>query len=371
VTDQNSRIPPTASGPESDPTAPAEDEFANVPSSPRRHPLIALATLAVAVFLIFKLKDDVSFALSSTSPIDLGDARSVATRSDVPRNRVVRISGRADRESGVILDTQGSWQFSQFFRLLGTGDRIFVMRSSDPLSAEAAAKDVFVGRLERFSDLSFQAAIRKYFAGHVSATHFFSEASLQAALSSGGALNVADTQGDKVTLSPNDELAIDMARPGEIIIEFPKERFASADAAKAAVEKEGGQVVEVPASAPDSKVVSLVVTFPAEKRDQALSALEAVDRRMHLRPARTTQKTRVADLDADAQGLLVKTGGSVVHLPSERILAIRTLASVEIPANALLLREGDRPRNHLKSVIIAAFLLGFAVVNLLALRRRQ
>lgn len=370
MTDTNSRIPPTASGPESDPAA-AQDEFANVPSSPRRHPLIALATVAVAGFLIFQLKDDISFALSSVAPIDLGDARTLASRNDVPCNRVVRISGRADRESGVILDTQGSWQFSQFFRLLGTGDRVFVMRSPDPLPAEAAAKDVFVGRLERFSDLSFQASIRKYFAGHVSATHFFKPASLQAALSAGGPLNVSDTQGDKVALSANDELAIDVARLGEIVIEFPKERFASADAAKAAVEKEGGHIVEVPPVAADSKIVALVVSFPADKRDQALSALEAIDRRMHLRPARATQKVRVADLGADAQGLSVKANGSAIQLPNDRILAIRTLAAVEIPAGAFLLREGDQPRNHLKSVIIAAFLLGFAVVNLLALRRRQ
>ncbi len=371
MTDQGSRIPPTASGPETDgQAASAQDEFADIPSPTRRHPLIALATVALAVFLIFQLRDEISFALSSSAPLDLGDARALATRQDLPRNRVVRISGRPDRESGVILDTQGSWQFSQFFRLLGTGNRIFVMRSPDPLSAEAAAKDVFVGRLERFSDLSFEVAIRKYFAGRVSATHFFKAAALQSGLSS-GAVTVADTLGDKVTLSPNDELAIDVARPGEIVIEFPRERFATPEAAKAAVENEGGRVVEVLPLAPEAKSVALVATFADDRRDQALSALDAVDRRIRLRPARTTVKARVADLGGDAQGLLVKTGGKVTPLPSDKILAIRTLAAVEIPANAFLLREGDQPRAHLKTVIIAAFLLGFALVNLLALRRRQ
>ena len=43
---------------------------------------------------------------------------------------------------------------------------------------------------------------------------------------------------------------------------------------------------------------------------------------------------------------------------------------MQIPDDALILFEGERPREHLKSLIIAAFLLGFAIVNLLALRRR-
>ena len=43
---------------------------------------------------------------------------------------------------------------------------------------------------------------------------------------------------------------------------------------------------------------------------------------------------------------------------------------MQIPDDALLLREGERPRDHLKILIVAAFLLGFAVVNLLAMRAR-
>jgi len=277
-----------------------EDEFAGIRSSPGRHPVIALATAALACFLVYQIKDDVRYALSPSQAQDLGDARSIskAKSESLPINRTVRLAGKADRESAVVLDTQGAWNFAQFFRLLGTNNRIFVRRAADPLPAELAAHDVFEGRLMRFSDLSFQTAIRSYFAGHVSATHLFAPAAVRAALAeaSGGALALTDLLGDRVSLAANDELVIDVDRPGQIRVAFPRERFPDQAAARAAVELQGGQVIEAPSDAVDPKSLDLVVTFPPERRDQALNALAAMDRRLHIRPAHTTHRARVADL---------------------------------------------------------------------------
>ena len=377
MTDETKPTPPPAAGPLPDgAAAPAgEDEFAGIPSSPGRHPVIGLATAALACFLIFQVKDDLRYALASGVAQDLGDARSVsAAKIDaLPVNRYVRLAGKADRESAVVLDTQGSWHFTQFFRLLGTNNRVFVRRASDPLPAELAAHDVFVGRLMRFSDLSFQAAIRRHFAGHVSATHFFAPADVRAALEQalGRPFVLADLLDERVDLTANDELAIDLDRPGQIRIEFSRERFSDEAAARRAVEQQGGQVIEAPGDAVDPGRLALVVTFPPERRDQALQALGEMDRRLHIRPAHTAYKVRVADLHATAEAIVVKTaGGQEQVLPVSQIQGIGTLAAVEIPEDALILFEGERPRDHLKSLIIAAFLLGFAVVNLLALRRR-
>jgi hypothetical protein len=69
-------------------------------------------------------------------------------------------------------------------------------------------------------------------------------------------------------------------------------------------------------------------------------------------------------------GLLVQSAKGSSELPFGQILAISTQATVQIPADALILREGERPRDHLKILIVAVFLLGFAAVNLLALRTR-
>jgi hypothetical protein len=376
VTDDTKPTPPLPTGPlpEGGPAPEGVDEFAGIPSARQRHPVIVLGTAALACFLIFQVKDDLRFAVSSAEIQNLGDARQVSGKKiqDLPINRMVRLAGKADRESGVILDTQGSWNFGQFFRLLGTNNRIFVKRTADPLPAELAARDVFTGRLMRFSDLSFQAAIRRYFSGHMSATHFFAPAEVRAALTkapSVSSLPLTDRLGDQVSLHANDELTIEMARPGQIRIDFPRDRFPNPAAAQAAVEGQGGQVIETPRDNDDPKSLALVVTFPPERRDQALHALGEMDPKVHIRPARTSHKVRIADLSATDDAILIKTGGQA--LPMSQIQAISTQAAVEIPDDALIVFEGERPREHLKTVIIAVFLLGFAIVNLLALRRRD
>ena len=377
MTDETKPTSPLAAGPLPDGlAAPAGvDEFAGIRSSSGRHPVIALATAALACFLVFQIKDDVRYALSPSVAQNLGDARAVSTAKTetLPVNRNVILAGNADRESAVVLDTQGSWQFMQFFRLLGTNNRIFVRRAADPLPAELAAHDVFEGRLMRFSDLSFQTAIRSYFAGHVSATHLFAPAAVRAALAeaSGGALALTDLLGDRVPLAANDELVIDVDRPGQIRVAFPRERFPDQAAARAAVELQGGQVIEAPSDAVDPKSLDLVVTFPPERRDQALNALAAMDRRLHIRPAHTTHRARVADLGVSGDAIVVKTAGTEPQpIPVGQIQGIGTVASVQIPDDALILFEGERPRQHMKTLIIAALLLGFAAFNLLALRRR-
>jgi hypothetical protein len=376
VTDEINPPPNPAPGPLPEGgVAPAgEDEFAGIPSARRRHPVIVLGTAALACFLIFQLRDDLLFALSPGDVQDLGNARQVSGKKieELPINRMARLAGKADRESAVILDTQGSWRFGQFFRLLGTNNRIFVKRAPDPLSAEQATHDVFVGRLARFSDLSFQAAIRRYFVGHVSATHFFSPNDVRTALlGQGGSLQLTDRLGDRVSLSANDELALEVARPDQIRIDFPRERFRDEAAARAAVVGQGGQVVETPSAAADFTSWALVVTFAPERRDQALHALGEMDPRLRIRPSHEMHRVRIADLGATGDAITIKNGTQVVSLLLTQIQAISTQAAVEIPDDALILHEGERPREQLKTVIIAAFLLAFAILNLLALRRRD
>jgi hypothetical protein len=350
------------------------DEFANVPSSRRRHPVLALAAAVLAGFLIYQIHEDLIFALSPSSSTDLGDARALASRpiSELPLNRVVRISGTPDRESGVIIDTAGSWRFMQFFRLLGTRSRVFLSRVPDPIPVEQAEKDVFVGRLLPFRDLSFAAAIRKHFANRVTATHFFGAAAVKDKVSGGvgGPLLMTDLLGEKVSLSATDELFVDVARPADVQVDLPRSKFRDLAAAKAAVESHGATVLEDATRAGDEKSISLVITFPAEQRDRDMSAISDLDPHVRYRPVRTTYPVKAGDLAAGKAGLVLKVGGESKELPLDQILAIRTAATVQIPDDALILREGDRPADHYTTIIIAVFLLGFAVLNLLALKSR-
>jgi hypothetical protein len=326
--------------------------------------------MALALFLIFQVRSDLIFALSSSTPIDLGDARKVAATkpADLPLNRTVRLAGLADRESGVLVDTQGSWQFNQFFRVLGTESTLFIRRVPNPIPVELAQRDVFTGRLTRFKDLSFQAAIRRHFANRVSATHFFSPAVLGQALAatSSGPLRVPDLLGETRSLAPSDTLTIDTVRPGVMVVDFPKDKFPDHATAKAAVESKGGLVLEEGLG--DGKAVALTISFPPEKRDTGMSELGDLHPQIRFRPARKVQGALVSDLSAGDQALLVKANGGASSLPFADILAIRTLSTVQIPDDALLLYEGERPRDHWSTIVVVAFLLVFALLNLLSLR---
>src|SRR6516162_7873205 len=92
------------------PGAQPEDEFAGIPAPRTRHPALALAAAALALFIIFHIRGDIAYSLSSAEPIDLGDARALfATPGAVERgaNRYVRVHGTPDRESELELDTKG------------------------------------------------------------------------------------------------------------------------------------------------------------------------------------------------------------------------------------------------------------------------
>lgn len=168
------------------------DEFAAIPRPRTRHPLLALGAGVLALFLVVKMRGDLRYFMSSSTPADLGDARALLS-SERGRNvlaggtnRLVRIAGTPDRESALQVDTKGSWTFTQFFKILGSDGRLFVHRREDPLPASRAERDVFEGRLIRFADLSFEDAIRAHFAGHVSSTHFFSAADVRRVVGAGG-----------------------------------------------------------------------------------------------------------------------------------------------------------------------------------------
>src|SRR5687768_11743366 len=90
----------------------AADEFAHIPRPRVRHPIVGAAGAALAFFLVFHVRHDLRYALSSGDPAELGSARAAfASGRGVAdfENRYVRIAGTPDRESALELDTKGSW----------------------------------------------------------------------------------------------------------------------------------------------------------------------------------------------------------------------------------------------------------------------
>ena len=367
------------------------DEFAHIPRSRTRHPVLAVAAAALAFFLVWHVRHELRYALTSGQPLDLGDARVTfapnLTVSDID-NRFVRVRGTPDRESGLDVDTKGSWTFSQFFRVLGTGDRLFVHRHDSPLPAESVEDDAFEGRLVRFGDLPFEDAVRAYFANHVVASHFFALPDLWNALAKGTAgrpLSLRDLAGDPVTLAPDDVVAIDVVQSDQVLVGLPHDRFADAAAARVEIERRGGKIVadkglvrveakgavaagplSAGSGAPPLERWTFVAQFDAAGREAALSALGDVDRRVEIRDARETLKARVSELMVGHdEGLTV--GGRM--LPGRVIASVHTDAIVHPAEDAYLLVEGDRPRDHLPTLFLALAVAVFGVVNLSALAR--
>ena len=345
------------------------DEFAHIKRR-TRPPVVALVAALLAILLAIKLREDVSYTLSSAAPQELGDARALAAKplAELPLNRYVRLAGPPDHESAGILDTQGSWKFGQLFRLRGTGGRFFVRRDEDPLPVARAERDVFTGRLLRFKDLSFAESIARHFATHVTGTHFFRPAELAAALGP-SPIALADLSGQRMTLAPGEKLTLDVIRPDDLRIELPRKRFASEAFARQTIEAQGGRVTSV--AKPHDQDAGFVVTasFPADRRERALSAIGDLDDNVNIRPARDTIEATVADLERAPDGLTVRRGQGRETLPLAAIASARTLAPVAVPDDAVLLIEDERPRDQTKTLVVLGFLLAFATANLLALRR--
>jgi hypothetical protein len=374
----------TGTGAPPAPAAPPNevDEFAAIRKRGGRHPLLAAGAGLLALFLVVKTRADLAYFLSPRTPADLGDARTLAStergRAVLAEgtNRLVRVQGMPDRESALQVDTKGSWTFTQFFKILGTDGRLFVHRRENPVPAARAEADVFVGRLVRFRDLSFEDAIRAYFAGHVSATHFFAtEAILKlVAAHSAQPSELRDLAGDAVTLGPNDILAIDLRRPGEIEVALPIARFATPAAAREALLAKGiaaASIVGPGKPAPERH--TFVVTMAPGDRDRIMDAVADIDQKVTIRDVRETVKARLGDLKMEGARLAVRGGMTGTTATAGRVLdniaTIRTLAMVQIPDDAYLIIEGDTPREHTVDVAIALVLLVFASVNLVGLAK--
>jgi hypothetical protein len=331
------------------------DEFAHIAGRGNRPPLLALVAVALALFLAVRLRQDVRYAFSSTVPVDLGQA-SRASQSSIeawPLNRYVRLAGTPERESAVILDTRGSWKFSQFFRLRDTGGRVFVKRVADPLPVALAEQDRFTGRLLRFSDLSFADSISRHFASDVAATRFFQP---------------EDLARPGTAPPPEAKLFVDLLRPGQYGVLLPRTRFPDAAAARQAIEGQGARVLGVLPEGQDADRLHLDIEVPEAGRARILSGIGDLDRAVRLRPARDTLEVTGSQLSFDG-GNLVVSGAQPRTIPRPLVASIRTRGTVQIPADAVLLIEGERPRESWPSLIVLAFLLAFALVNLLGLRR--
>ena len=221
-------------------------------------------------------------------------------------------TGPQTEKAGFKSTPKGHGRSRNFSGSWAPDSRLYVHRRENPLPAWRAESDVFEGRLLRFADLSFEDAIRAYFAGHVSATHFFAPDDVRRVVAAGAdhPVTLRDLTGDTVTLGPNDILAIDLRHEGEVEVALPSERFRDPEAARAALLARGAHVTRPGRLATDRQ--TWIVAVGASDRDHVLDGIGDIDPHVDIHDVRETVKVRLADLAVQqSDGLLVIRGGVV------------------------------------------------------------
>ena len=236
---------------------------------------------------------DLRYALSSGAAARAGRGARRRSRADkataTSRTATCASPARPTARARSSSTPRGRGCSRQFFRVLGTGDRLFVHRRENPLPAARAEADVFEGRLIRFDELPFADAIRGYFAKHVTATHFFApDALLRGAgrrAAGGAAVARRSRRRHGGAGARTRRWRSRSSSPTRCSIGLPRARFATEDATRAPRStSRGGEVLAsrglVKAAAPPSAGASgllvgapppparwtFVVRFPAARR---------------------------------------------------------------------------------------------------------
>jgi len=337
--------------------------------------------IVFAAYLVFHQREDVGFALSSAAPVQLGSAVQALDEGRLAEhvNRYVRLEGVPDFESGLHVDTKGSWAFRHLFRLMGTDSRVLVQRLPDPLPLRLLERPSMAGRLVSLADVSFDASIRAYYQAHVSATHFFSAEAIAAGLARGLPVRLVDEVGSEVELAGNQRLTVPLAQPGRFRVRVPSGlRYLSPEAAQRALAATdahllseativsspgpgipGGYVFDVEvASDQEAVVLSAIADLAPKVRIDPLLRWAEV-------PVRTLEvkEGRVVGLDAQS--------GAVVAFDEMGTGLARLISQLEVPQDAFLLIEGERPSHQYKALITSLLFSAFALFNIYGLARNR
>ena len=137
------------------------DEFGALPSVDRaqKSPLLAVAVIALAAVVCWHLRHDVAYAFVTRTAVDLGDARDARRPRRHARRQPLRhrSPARPSAATPTVPRAAAATDPRQaFFRLFGTGTRLFV-RANDNLG-RADVSERWSGRLRRFDDLPFAPA---------------------------------------------------------------------------------------------------------------------------------------------------------------------------------------------------------------------
>ena len=413
--------------PESDPNSPeepreadapeeqageAEEAFFNAPEAPqldddevdpelvalprrprrRRHPLVSLAVLLLSLYLIWFIRTDLLFFAQSRTPVDKGEVHEALSKGTLAPNTYVKLSGAPDRKHALLLEARFGG-FESFVRLRRGGNRVFVQSHRERRSTDKEVTSTHVGQLVRFTDLPYHKALQANFKATMSTAHDLDYAAIKAPLAGskgGAATTLTDRKGLPAMLAPDAMVWINVAYPGEWVVQFSKRAYETAAEPYKALEHIGLPfAVDTETSRMFHRFVVLADPEQARKlmdsfKDRSLRA--GVVRRQlsysaNWEQLRVEGDTLVIDsrdptfpsrfvLEGDK---LTALKDKVVRVPAAGVLYITTSSPFEVADDALVVITDRAPGDSWHYALLGLMLLIFAVANgaILFIRLRE
>lgn len=383
---------------------------------PRRHPLVAVAVLAVAGLLLYRVRGDISYALKPSQPVELGAAAAALKSDQLARNvdGYVRLGGMPDRRNGLAFDPKGGRTRYHVFRLLGTGTRVFV---SGPATPTADAANQFTGRLRRFDDVSFADAVTAAY-GQTLALRALDLPKLKA-LPPGPLpqpLSTLDRAGEPLTVDKDRELLIDVLFADDVRVLLSKEKFPSEPDARYEVERLGvlhgpgletrdgfGYVLRLPPVGPERQKLLAHLDSQGMFFQRRLETYRVPAASVHVAPtglqipgpdglpqpvryqapqapaapetapaggAPAPGQASATPPPADATSkLLVPIKEQATLLSWEQVQSVQISEPLTVPTDAFLLLDGEAPAGLMWTLPVALLLLCFIGFNVWYLLR--
>ncbi len=352
-----------------------EAEFARLaPVRPPRSPGIAALVIALALLLWGRLSDDSRYALGPHAPREL-DRMSDLTHLE--NNQYVALSGQPDRRNALLFEPKGDRYRRAFFRLMGTGSRLWIAAAET--STEPPAEDRFVGRLRRFDDLPYAAQLRDYYVAKVKSTRFLDLPALRRHLADPAAPLLDRTF---EPLSSTSEVAVVVDFPEDLLVSLAKRQFPVEEDARHELTRLGAPlalqgettegflyVVRVPISGRDAYLQQLDQHgFPfAARRVRFAAAIERLGAEAErLKFPHRAEHPAIYQI---ASGQLGPDGAGETAIPWGQVAAVEQAAPILIPSDAWVILEHQAPEQFSWTLWIDGTLAVFALFNIWQLVR--
>lgn len=360
----------TPSRPESNPVGDELDpELVRMARPPfRRSPIVALGVIILGAVLLWHLRTDLVYALSSRTPIALGQAREFSARRQAPPadNRLVELRGLPDYRNALLFEPRGDSFRRAFFRLLGSDSHLLVGADQTSTRHEGLGER-FVGRWRRFDEIPYAEQVRAYYATKIKATRLLDLEEVRRLLrqrpsladNAPGGLIIRDGAGEPIRLAPTQPLTLVVDFPDHLALSLSRDHYAVAEDAQREIERLGAVLVGEVQVTKESFVV--IARVAAENRRSFLAALEERDIPF---AAHQERWPTTAESLRQAIGAPERLAIGERSLPWSQIASIQVSAPIEIPHDAWIVVENETPADFVWVPALAGVLILFLAFNL-------